>query len=310
MNSIEINGISKYFGKKNEITALDNINLSVPDGEIFGLIGPDGAGKTTLFRILTTLMIAEEGSASVLGYDVVKDYKKIRNISGYMPGKFSLYQDLSVYENLEFFATLFNTTIEENYGLIEEIYVQLEPFKNRRAGALSGGMKQKLALCCALVHKPEILFLDEPTTGVDVVSRREFWEMLKRLNKDGITIFVSTPYMDEATMCDHIALIQNSKILSIDTPQGLISKYPTELWGFKAKNMYKLLISLEKNQAIDTVYTFGDSHHVRLKKDQNLDSLKSHTLEEGHENLTIEQITPDVEDCFLSLLNEQKSVEA
>lgn len=310
MNSIEISGVSKFFGKKNEITALDNINLTVPDGQLFGLIGPDGAGKTTLFRILTTLLLAEEGTASVNGHDVVKDYKAIRKIVGYMPGKFSLYTDLSVEENLNFFATLFNTTVKENYKLIEDIYVQLEPFKNRRAGALSGGMKQKLALCCALVHKPEVLFLDEPTTGVDVVSRREFWEMLRRLNDDGITIFVSTPYMDEATMCDKIALIQNSKILSIDTPQGLIQSYPSQLHGLRSSEMYKLLLALEAHRGIETVFTFGDSHHVKLHTGVEMDSIKENLITNGHQNLEIQSISPTVEDCFLALLNENNMAQA
>ena len=309
MNSIEISGVSKFFGKKNEITALDNINLTVPEGQLFGLIGPDGAGKTTLFRILTTLLLAEEGTASVNGHDVVKDYKAIRKIVGYMPGKFSLYTDLSVEENLNFFATLFNTTVKENYKLIEDIYVQLEPFKKRRAGALSGGMKQKLALCCALVHRPEILFLDEPTTGVDVVSRREFWEMLRRLNDDGITIFVSTPYMDEATMCDKIALIQNAKILSVNTPQGLIESYPGQLHGFRSSEMYKLLLALEEHSSVETVFTFGDSHHVKLRDGMETNNVKKDLINAGHKNLEINAISPTVEDCFLALLNENNMVE-
>lgn len=304
MSSIIIENISKYFGKKKEITALKDITLTVPEGSIFGLIGPDGAGKTTLFRILTTLLLADEGSASVLGHDVVKDYKKIRKIVGYMPGKFSLYTDLSVYENLNFFATLFNTTIEENYKLIEEIYVQLEPFKNRKAGALSGGMKQKLALCCALVHRPEILFLDEPTTGVDVVSRREFWEMLKRLNEDGITIFVSTPYMDEATMCDEIALIQKSEILSVNTPEGLINSFGSDLYGFSSANMFDLLRILEINDKIKTVNTFGASHHVTLSDGVQIEELQADITQNGFPDLLTESIVPTVEDCFLALLNE------
>ena len=226
MNTIEVNKISKtYKTGKAEIKALDNISLSVNEKEIFGLIGPDGAGKTTLFRILTTLLLADEGDASVDGSDVKKDYKKIRESVGYMPGKFSLYQDLTVEENLNFFATIFKTTVQENYDLIKDIYTQIEPFKTRRAGKLSGGMKQKLALCCALIHKPTVLFLDEPTTGVDPVSRKEFWEMLKSLQKQGITIMVSTPYMDEANLCDRIAFIQTGKILSVDTPQNIVQKF-------------------------------------------------------------------------------------
>ena len=226
MNAIEVKGITRSYGK---VTALKGISFNVPQGEIFGIIGPDGAGKTTLFRILTTLLLADEGSATVNGSDVIKGYKAIRSKVGYMPGKFSLYQDLTVEENLVFFASIFNTSVKENYELIEDIYVQLEPFKDRRAGKLSGGMKQKLALCCALIHRPAVLFLDEPTTGVDAVSRKEFWEMLKRLKKEGITILVSTPYMDEANLCERIALIQKGAILSIDTPINITEQYSDKL---------------------------------------------------------------------------------
>src|SRR5450755_997742 len=217
---ITLSNIKKTYNK-GSVTALKDISFSIERDELFGLIGPDGAGKTTLFRILTTLLLADKGTASVNGFDVVKDYKKIRSCVGYMPGKFSLYQDLTIEENLNFFATMFGTTIQENYDLIKDIYQQIEPFKDRRAGKLSGGMKQKLALCCALIHKPDVLFLDEPTTGVDPVSRKEFWEMLKRLKQQNITIVVSTPYMDEATLCDKIALMQGGKILSIDTPGNI-----------------------------------------------------------------------------------------
>ena len=230
---ISIENISKTYNK-GTVTALKSISFSIQTGELFGLIGPDGAGKSTLFRILTTLLLADRGIATVNGHDVVKDYRQIRNRVGYMPGRFSLYQDLTVEENLEFFATIFGTTIRENYDLIKDIYIQIEPFKNRRAGALSGGMKQKLALCCALIHKPEVLFLDEPTTGVDVVSRKEFWEMLKRLKAQGITILVSTPYMDEANLCDRIALIQKGEILSIDTPAQIIHSFPVPLYAIVA----------------------------------------------------------------------------
>src|SRR6185436_11892003 len=216
MNAVEVNNIIKTYGKKKEVLALSDISFDIAQGELFGIIGPDGAGKTSLFRILTTLLLADSGKATVDGFDVVKDYKAIRNRVGYMPGKFSLYQDLSVEENLNFFATIFNTTIKENYDLIKDIYVQIEPFKDRKAGKLSGGMKQKLALSCALIHRPVVLFLDEPTTGVDAVSRKEFWGMLKRLKQQGITILVSTPYMDEANLCDRIALINNGRLLKID----------------------------------------------------------------------------------------------
>src|SRR6186997_989368 len=234
MNAVIVENIIKTYGKKKEVTALSDISFNISKGELFGIIGPDGAGKTSLFRILTTLLLADSGKVSVEGLDVVKDYKAIRKRIGYMPGKFSLYQDLSVEENLNFFATIFNTNIEENYDLIKDIYVQIEPFKKRKAGKLSGGMKQKLALSCALIHRPSILFLDEPTTGVDAVSRKEFWEMLKGLKKQGITILVSTPYMDEAVLCERIALIQHGKILQIDTPEAIIQSFPTKLYAAKS----------------------------------------------------------------------------
>lgn len=221
-NVVSVREIAKSYGN---VRALTGISFDISKGEIFGLIGPDGAGKTTLFRILNTLILPDEGVATVDGLDVVEGYKKIRKRVGYMPGRFSLYQDLTVEENLTFFATLFNTTIQENYHLVEDIYTQIEPFKNRRAGKLSGGMKQKLALSCALIHKPTVLFLDEPTTGVDPVSRKEFWEMLKRLKEEGITIVVSTPYMDEIRRCDRIAFINNGEIKGIDTPEQILFRF-------------------------------------------------------------------------------------
>src|SRR6187551_643512 len=257
MNSVVVENIIKTYGKKKEVTALSDISFDVSQGELFGIIGPDGAGKTSLFRILTTLLLADSGKVSVDGLDVVKDYKAIRKRIGYMPGKFSLYQDLSVEENLNFFATIFNTSIEENYDLIKDIYVQIEPFKKRKAGKLSGGMKQKLALCCALIHRPTVLFLDEPTTGVDVVSRREFWEMLKKLKEQEISILVSTPYMDEASLCDRIALIQNGNIMSLDTPQNIINNFPVTLYAIRSKNIYKLLREFRTDPAVETCYAFG-----------------------------------------------------
>ncbi len=302
MNSISVRGVSKYYGKKKVTVALDNISLEVPTGSIFGLIGPDGAGKTSLFRVLTTLLLPDAGEASVQGFDVVKDYKEIRKIVGYMPGKFSLYQDLSVRENLHFFATLFETTIEANYELIKDIYSQLEPFNKRRAGALSGGMKQKLALCCALVHKPEVLFLDEPTTGVDAVSRKEFWVMLKRLKEQGITIFVSTPYMDEATMCDQIALIQNGKIMSNNTPEGLLEEYSTKLWGVRADNMYQTYLDILQFPTVSQCHTFGAYHHVQMKEGEEIDGLESYLETKGRTEIEIKKINPTVEDCFIDLM--------
>ena len=229
--------ISAVYKSYKDVVALQGISLEIEKGELFGFIGPDGAGKTSLFRILVTLMLPDKGSARVAGYDVVRDYKKIRRIAGYMPGRFSLYQDLTVEENLRFFASIFKTSIEENYDMIRDIYSQIEPFKNRHAGKLSGGMKQKLALSCALIHKPEVLFLDEPTTGVDAVSRKEFWEMLGTLRSKGITVLVSTPYMDEASLCDRVALIQKGKIMDINSPEAIIQQYPYPLAAIRSNNM-------------------------------------------------------------------------
>lgn len=278
------------------------VNFNVNRGEIFGLIGPDGAGKTTLFRILTTLILADSGSATVDGFDVVTDYKEIRKRVGYMPGKFSLYQDLTVEENLNFFATVFNTTIEENYELIKDIYQQIEPFKNRRAGKLSGGMKQKLALSCALIHKPSVLFLDEPTTGVDPVSRKEFWGMLKSLKAQGITILVSTPYMDEASLCDRIALIQNGQLLKIDTPKNIVSQYENKLWAVQSDNMYQLLIDLRNNELTSNCFAFGDKHHVSVQSGKlTVDSLNNYLQLKEHTQIEIREIEPTIEDCFMQL---------
>ncbi|WP_428741083.1 ABC transporter ATP-binding protein [Tenacibaculum sp.] len=297
--SIIVSNISKSY---DSITALSNTSFTVKQGELFGLIGPDGAGKTTLFRILTTLLIADEGHASVTDLDVLKDYKAIRNSVGYMPGRFSLYQDLTVEENLHFFATIFGTTIEENYDLIKEIYVQIEPFKTRRAGKLSGGMKQKLALCCALIHKPKVLFLDEPTTGVDPVSRKEFWEMLKRLQKKGITILVSTPYMDEAELCDRIALIQDGKILEVDTPKNIVNHFSKPLYNIKASDMYRLIEALNIYKHTHSIFPFGE--YVHYTDQQNaLDEVALKAYLKQHEllNIQIERTQPTIEDVFMEL---------
>ena len=303
MSDVILKNIKKTYNK-GETTAVENVSFSVEKGEIFGLIGPDGAGKTSIFRILTTLLLPDEGSATVNGLDVVKDYKEIRKQVGYMPGKFSLYQDLSVEENLSFFATVFNTSITENYDLIKDIYVQIEPFKDRRAGKLSGGMKQKLALCCALIHRPTVLFLDEPTTGVDAVSRKEFWEMLKRLKKQGITILVSTPYMDEAMMCDRIALVQNGSILSVNTPDKIINQYPQKLYAIKSEQMSRLLRDIRQFPDTESCHSFGEFHHVTFKNNINLqneilDFLKARE----HKNIEINEIIPTIEDCFIGLMN-------
>ena len=297
--SITVSNISKSY---KSVKALENISFNVKEGEIFGLIGPDGAGKTTLFRILTTLLIANEGTATVADFDVVLDYKKIRNNVGYMPGKFSLYQDLTVEENLNFFATIFGTTIEENYDLIKEIYVQIEPFKDRRAGKLSGGMKQKLALCCALIHKPKVLFLDEPTTGVDPVSRKEFWDMLKRLQQKGITILVSTPYMDEAALCDRIALIQDGKILLIDTPQAIVKHYPKQIYNVRADNTYQLIKSLKTYEYNHSVYPFGEFvHYTDRRADFNPKDLIQFLESNNLSNVEIEKTEATIEDTFMEL---------
>lgn len=299
-NVIDIRHISKKYGK---VTALDDVSLEVKRGEIFGLIGPDGAGKTTLFRILTTLLLADSGKATVLGLDVEKDMKSIRSQVGYMPGRFSLYQDLTVEENLNFFASIFNTTVEENYDLIRDIFVLLEPFKKRRAGNLSGGMKQKLALSCALIHRPEVVFLDEPTTGIDPVSRRELWEMLKKLKENGVTVMVSTPYMDEASMCDRIALMRSGKIFTIDTPDRICSSFARPLWSVKGENMYELLKVLRKNENVHSCFTFGDSHHLTFKNEEenSVAELKKFLQSQGCDNVEIERIEPGIEDCFMEL---------
>lgn len=296
---VKCTDLHKSYGKT---IALQGIGFEVNEGEIFGIIGPDGAGKTTLFRILTTLILANQGSATVNGFDVVKDYRDIRKCVGYMPGRFSLYQDLTVEENLEFFATVFNTTVEENYELIKDIYQQIEPFKKRRAGKLSGGMKQKLALSCALIHKPTVLFLDEPTTGVDPVSRKEFWGMLKKLKSQRITILVSTPYMDEAGLCDRIALIQHGRFLKIDTPQNIVSQYKNKLWSVRSMNMSKLLTDLRNNPNSKNTFAFGDAHHVSVENNQfTVDSLEKFLLECGHSQIEITEIQPTIEDCFMEM---------
>lgn len=302
MDSIIIENITKTYGKKKEVVALKDISFSVPKGELFGLIGPDGAGKTSLFRILTTLLLADSGNAKVDGFDVIKNYKEIRKCVGYMPGRFSLYQDLSVEENLNFFATIFNTSIEENYELIKDIYIQIEGFKNRKAGKLSGGMKQKLALCCALIHRPSILFLDEPTTGVDAVSRKEFWEMLKGLRKEGITIMVSTPYMDEAGICDRVALIQNGKILSINTPNGIVNSFSKPLLAVKSTKMLHLLKQLEKEDYVDNIYPFGEYHHVVMKDNKGEVLLNRFIEKNAIEKIILKKTQPDIEDCFIELM--------
>ena len=285
------------------VQAIGGVSFSIPEGELFGFIGPDGAGKTTLFRILATLLIPASGKATVKGFDVVKDYKKIRKIIGYMPGRFSLYMDLSVEENLTFYATIFGTTLKENYHLIKDIYCQIEPFRKRLAGDLSGGMKQKLALSCALIHKPAIILLDEPTTGVDAVSRMEFWEMLRRLKESGITILVSTPYMDEAGLCDRVALIQNGKIMKIEQPAQVTAEYPFHLFSVLSTDIYGLLQDLKEYPGNRSVHAFGQAAHMAFG-DEGVDkaALQNFLHAKGHTHNIIEEIKPTIEDCFMELM--------
>lgn len=306
--SITVNSITRRYGTN---PALDAVSFDVKKGELFGFIGPDGAGKTTLFRILTTLLLPDEGEAIVEGLDVVKDFKKLRRIAGYMPGRFSLYMDLTVEENLKFYATIFGTTIEENYHLVKAIYSQIEPFRKRKAGQLSGGMKQKLALSCALIHKPVVLFLDEPTTGVDAVSRMEFWEMLKKLKESGITILVSTPYMDEASLCDRVALIQHGKILQLSTPQEVIEQYPYELYSVSSGDIYSLLNDVRNYPGMMSCYAFGRSAHISFVKGTFQESgLLDYLKEKKHDQPVIRKIVPGIEDCFMEEASRKSKVES
>lgn len=295
---VEFNHISKKYG---QITGVKDVNLKVNSGELFGLIGPDGSGKTSLFRMLTTLLLPDEGNIVVDGKDVVEHFQFVRENVGYMPGTFSLYQDLTVEENLNFFATLFGSTIKENYDLIKDIYQQIEPYKKRRAGDLSGGMKQKLALSCALIHKPLLLVLDEPTTGVDAVSRKEFWDMLKRLKEGGLTILVSTAYMDEATLCDRVALIQEGRIMQIDTPDKVIGNFAKPLYSVMDDKVHLLLGFLRGLPEVDSAQPFGDSIHITLDDVQSLGSIKQ-KIKQERSTAVIEAITPTIEDCFMDLM--------
>jgi ABC-type multidrug transport system ATPase subunit len=298
---ITIENISLNYGS---IQALKNISFSVEKAELFGLIGPDGAGKTSLLRILTTLILPDSGKATIDGVDVVKDYRTIRNNIGYMPGRFSLYQDLSVEENLNFFATIFGATVKENYEFIKPIYSQIEPFKKRKAGALSGGMKQKLALSCVLIHRPSTLLLDEPTTGVDAVSRKEFWEMLKDLKQHGITILVSTPYMDEAARCERVALMQNGNILQIDTPQNIVKSYKGNLYKIKSDDIYNLIIVLRSHPNIGSCFAFGEFLHIQFKDDteEKQKEVMQYLTDNGQKSIILKPAEPAIEDCFIQLL--------
>lgn len=305
--SIRINNLSKSYG---DIQALNNINLDIKSGELFGLIGPDGAGKTTLFRLLATLLLPNKGTATLCNIDSVSEYKKIRGLLGYMPGKFSLYQDLSVIENLTFFATVFNTTIEANMDMIHDIWVQIEPFKNRLAGKLSGGMKQKLALCCALIHQPKILLLDEPTTGVDSVSRSEFWQMLRGLKSRGITIVVATPYMDEANMCERVALIQDGEILQVNTPKEIIDQFERGLYSIKCEDNYQTLLDLREYKYTNSVFLFGQSlHYTDIRNEFSFGEIKQYLKNKGRLNIVIEKIQASIEDCFMALSTKSEAHE-
>lgn len=297
-NAVDIQNLTKRYRK---IVALDNVSLSVPEGSMFGLIGPDGAGKTTLYQILTSLLSADEGSAVVAGLDVVKDYRKLRTEIGYMPEKFSLYPDLTVDENLHFFASLFGVNVKENFDLIAPIFSQLKNFPNRMAGDLSGGMKQKLALGCALIHRPKVLFLDEPTTGVDAVSRSEFWNMLDTLKEKGITILVSTSYMDEAERCERIALINKGRILDVNTPEKLIEGMDKNLYNVSAKDMYPLLEALRALPDVKDCYTFGATLHIVTTDGFNSDDAVRRLRQEGLEDVRIWPAKGNIEDLFIKL---------
>lgn len=304
MSAVVVEEMSKKFG---DVIAVDALSFAIEQGELFGFIGPDGAGKTTLFRMLTSLLVPDSGSATVVGCDVVHNYKQLRQRVGYMPGRFSLYQDLSIEENLAFFASIFGTTVEENYDLIADIYRQIEPFKTRRAGKLSGGMKQKLALCCALIHKPDILFLDEPTTGVDAVSRREFWDMLARLRDEGMTIVVSTPYMDEASRCNRVALIQKGRILGIDTPEGICASYRRPLFAVRSSDVYRAILALREYPHAHSVFAFGEVlHYADTRTTCTPQEISAWLQEHGLQDAEVTPTQATVEDVFMDLMQEEQ----
>lgn len=293
---VKVSNISKSF---KDVLALDNVTFTANQGELYGIIGPDGAGKTTLFRIMTTLTIPDNGTVYINNRSIIKDYMEIRKHIGYMPGKFALYQDLTVEENLNFFASVFDADVNENYDLIKGIYSHIAPFKKRKAGNLSGGMKQKLALSCALIHKPEVLFLDEPTTGVDPVSRKEFWDMLAGLKQMGITIIVSTPYMDEASRCDRIALIKNGKFLQVDTPDNIITAFNKNLIAVTASGMKTLLNDIRKCNHITSAFAFGSEIHALIDDYNNIENVSQFLSSLNYNDTEIHKIKPNIEDCFI-----------
>lgn len=304
MDSIMVQRLRKGYGRGLPPAVDIRDGFSVSEGELFGIVGPDGAGKTTLFRLLTTLISPDEGDATVQGLDIIRDYRKLRTIIGYMPGRFSLYPDLSVRENLDFFASVFGTSMKENYHLIEDIYCRLEPFADRKAGNLSGGMKQKLALCCTLIHSPEVLFLDEPTTGVDPSSRREFWDTLARLKQTGMTIVVSTAYMDEAYRCDRVAMMRAGRFLEVDRPSDIVTRFDRRLLAVRSNEMFRLLQDLRSMEETDRCYTFGDTHHVVLKENAVCgpdDIGRILAVKYGHSGVQVREQTATLEDCYMNL---------
>lgn len=304
MPVISISHLFKTYDK-GKVEAVHDLSLEVEEGEIYGLIGPDGAGKTSLFRMIASLLLPDSGTIRFDRWDVKKDYKEVRRHIGYMPGRFSLYGDLTVEENLRFFASVYLTTVEENYALIEDIYKQIEPFRKRRAANLSGGMKQKLALSCALIHAPRLLLLDEPTTGVDPVSRKEFWDMLAKLKRRGITIMVSTPYMDEALLCDRIALMQDGRLLQVDTPQAIVESYTQRLWAVSSANLHALLRDLRAFGHALTVFPFGETFHVTVDAQAQPEELAAFLEGRGHTGVEVSPIRASVEDCFMDLMRQK-----
>ena len=302
---LHIHQLTKSFNK-GKTHAVRGVDFHVRKGEIYGIIGPDGAGKTTLLRMLASLLLPDSGTATVCGYDVVKQPHEIHQVMGYMPGRFALYADLSVEENLQFFAALYHTTVAANYSWIADIYEQIAPFKDRKAGKLSGGMKQKLALSCTLVHAPQVLLLDEPTTGVDPVSRKEFRETLMRLKREGLTVVVSTPYMDEALQCDRIALMQEGRFLQVDTPQQIIARYQSILWAVSSNQMHRLLTDLRAWSDVISAFSFGENIHVEVRREAEPDALCAYLEQRGHRDITVVPIAATIEDCFMKLIQQNE----